>query len=304
MPSNKRKTIEIQKTNTNLKNDQFLDAVVMANYGDPGLEEDSHADILSRYVICVIESANRVLSSDKWRNQVVVVKRPEHLWIKYLGGYSSDAASQKRIDSNLNINVGPAGSYTTDTIPKINFPYKLGEKIRIKLVEQQTVFHSGSFFNSETKEITNTEYKNWHYEGESLIDDEEIKKTIKTKTISFSSDFKYEFKFTKGQYEALIYSLYGKEEPEWVFKQLKYDKHGGYLFSEKTESETMSLVEYEDINVGGKARTPSNSCIPVVVTSPNTFTVPKTRAIGTVNYSPTFVQVKDESNIGQLMPEE
>lgn len=303
MPSIKRKTIEIQKTNTNLKNNELLDAVVLANYGDPGIEEDAHADILSRYVICVIESANRILTPEKWINQIVVVKRPEHLWIKYLGGYLNNPDSQKKIDVNLNINVGKAGSYVTDTIPKINFPYKLGEKIKIKLVEQDSLFNESSFFNSECKDISEPDYKNWHAEGENLISDEKVKKTIKTKTIARSSDYKYNFTFTKGQYEALIYSLYGKEEVDWVFVDLLYNKHGGYLFADILQSETISLVEYQDINVGGKARIPTNACIPVVVTSPNTFTVPKTRAIGTVNYSPTYIEVKNESN-NVTLPEE
>ena len=68
-----------------------------------------------------------------------------------------------------------------------------------------------------------------------------------------------------------------------------YKGNGGYVFSKTFWLGLNSLFAYEDINIGGKARIPTNTCLPLVVTSPNTFTVPQTRAIGTVNYSPTYI---------------
>ena len=134
----------INTTDKNLQSkDAVFDATVVANYGDPGLSEDYHADLLSRYVICKLESSNRTLTSDKYKNMIVVVKRPESLWINYQGGFLSNPTAQKRVDYDLNTNVGSAANYSTNTIPAINYPYQLGEKIKIKLIKN----YCNYFFN-------------------------------------------------------------------------------------------------------------------------------------------------------------
>jgi len=48
---------------------------------------------------------------------------------------------------------------------------------------------------------------------------------------------------------------------------------------------------YEDMNVDNKARVPSNECLPLIVTQPNTFPIPKARNVGTILFNPSFSQI-------------
>lgn len=313
MPTQSQTFSEIKKTKNNYDKDtNVFDAVVLANYGDPGLEEDYHADILSRYLICMLESTNRVLTYEKWKTMIVVVKRPEHLWIKYDGGFVNDITRQRRVDSNLNSNLGPASSYTSDNIPKINFPYRIGEKIKIKKIDKQNIFQSEC---PENIYRIYPDYGTWHTQGSGLIDYgpiESYRSLMRYKTIypiqnSTSTSYSYNFYFTKTQYEAMVLSLHNNLSLKSLFfpgppeNSYYYRGNGGYyfapnnpLFSPPIEvSDLLNVVEYEDMNVGGKYRVSSNSCIPLVVTTPNSFSVPKTRQTSTINYSPTYVPIKE-----------
>ena len=85
-------------TNKNLKSD-VMGATVIANYGDPGLDENYFADILSRYVICVLDSPLRTLHYNTWsKDMIIIVKRPETLWIDYEGAFSEDISVNRKID--------------------------------------------------------------------------------------------------------------------------------------------------------------------------------------------------------------
>ncbi len=48
---------------------------------------------------------------------------------------------------------------------------------------------------------------------------------------------------------------------------------------------------YEDINTDGKNRTPSSECLPLVVTQPNTFPIPRTRQVGSLLFNPAYTTV-------------
>lgn len=309
MPTQSKTFSEIRKTKINSdEKTTVFDAVVLANYGDPGLEEDYHADILSRYLICMLESTNRVLTYEKWKTMIVVVKRPEHLWIKYDGGFVNDITKQRRVDANLNSNLGPVSSYTSDNIPKINFPYRMGEKIKIKKIDKQDISRSEC---PEEIYYANSFYGTWHTQGYGLMDYAYSTDLIRQKTIfpienNTSTSYSYNFVFTKHQYEAMALSIHGD-----AFKQLfvsgpprnsyYYKGNGGYYFapnnpsfiSPQLISTELNVVEYEDMNVEGKYRIASNSCIPLVVTTPNSFSVPKVRETSTINYSPTYVPIKE-----------
>lgn len=304
MPSQSKSFPEIQKTNKNInKESETFDAVVVANYGDPGLEEDYHADVLSRYVVCVLESANRVLTVQKYlKNMVILVKRPEQLWIDYEGDFLNSPSTQRRRDAALNSNAGLAGAYTVDAIPKINYPYQLGERIKVKRTDPQDILYSKT-----PQDLIQSNYKGtWHIQGYNniyKIPEEDLKNNLTKNTIvpiskinnSFSN---YGIYFNKYQYEAMLLRIYDNPKirelflgESKAFDGFYYSGNGGYLFEAVLNTKLLNFnsIVFEDMNLGGKDRIPTNTCLPLVVTSPNSFTVPKVRSVGTVNYSPSYV---------------
>jgi hypothetical protein len=304
MPSTSKTIEEIKKTNKNIKDQNSVyDAFVLANYGDPGLDEDYFADIHSRYLICILDSPLRLFSYDRWYvKMTVLVKRPEQLWIDYEGDFLNSPSSQKRKDYSYNINSGPAGSYVVDNIPRINYPYEIGEKIKIKNTSPQDIFYSKTpveLFES------NLLYKTWHKKGADKLNfytlDNPIENYLNTRTIypiekindSLSN---YGVFFNKYQYEAMILNLLNNSFLRNFFKGLNTEAffnnaHGGYFFRREAATPAISFKKliYEDVNVGGKARIASNSCLPLVVTSPNSFATPKVREGGVINYNPTYI---------------
>jgi hypothetical protein len=143
--------ISIANKNTATNNSIYA-ARVVANYGDPGLQEDYFSDILSRYVICVLESANRVLTNDKYKGMLIVVERPQYLWINYSSNiFVNNPNTQLRVDALGNTNTGPAASYTVSTISPITPAYNLGDIIQVKLknnLETSSVANNSTFFQS------------------------------------------------------------------------------------------------------------------------------------------------------------
>jgi hypothetical protein len=299
----------IQVTDKNLKaKDAIFDAVVVSNYGDPGLDEDYHADILSRYVICKIESSNRTLTSDRYKNMIVLVKRPRSLWIDYNGGFLNAPINQQRVDSNLNSNIGLASNYSVNAIPRMNDPYKLGEKLKIKLIKEDSgpsfVSNQDYFFSSEcpiwdVNISSSMYYGSWHTQGlnsDPYITANNGANNLRMKTIVPASEGGYTMTLNKIQYEAFSLTIFPKKANSLVslFSNASdfnyyYNANGGYVFSE-TFSINLNFLKYEDMNVGNKARTNTTNCMPLIVAAPQTFTVPKSRNSGTVNYTPTYIE--------------
>jgi hypothetical protein len=318
MPSTSQTSQNMYITNANtIDPNAILSATVVANYGDPGLTEDYHADILSRYVICMIESSNRTLTNSKYQNMLVVVRRPQSLWINYQGGFINNPNSQVRIDANLNSNTGPAGNYSSSSIGQINSPYSLGQKIQIKLIKNPAGLYltqGNAFFQSACSlwggSINN--YQGSQNQGlnnsyTSYIIDNNGQTNLQLKTIApFNSPNPnltyininqnyYYVTLNKIQYEAFILYLYGiNNTTASSFVNLfrgsasnaYYFINGGYVFSNNFYIYLNSCL-YEDINTNLN-RQVSSSCIPLIVATPNTFTVPQTRNLGTVNYTPTY----------------
>jgi hypothetical protein len=295
----------VQVTDKNLHSkDAVFDAVVVANYGDPGLDEDYHADILSRFVICKIESANRTVTSDRYKNMLVVVRRPEALWINYQGGFLNEPINQRRVDAALNVNVGIASNYSANAISRINVPYQLGEKLKIKLIKEnegvEYARNADYMFTSECNvwDETVQYYGSWHTQGlnsNPYIGANNGANNLRMKTLT-SSGGAYAMSINKLQYEAMSLSLF-PDQANYLISLFSnasnftyyYQANGGYAFS-KSFSLPLNFVKYEDMNVGGKARLATTNCIPLIVATPNTFTVPKSRNSGTVNYTPTYIE--------------
>lgn len=301
----------IRVTDKNLQaKDAIFDATVVANYGDPGLDEDCHFDILSRFVICKLESSNRTLTADRYKNMIVVVKRPEKLWINYEGGYALNSADQKRSDQSLNTNVGSASNFSVNAIPRMNYPYKLGDKIKVKLIKgnpEHQLSADDPFFQSECPlwddaRASTKYYQNWHTEGlnsNPYIAGNNGEWNLRMKTITpvNSANDRYVIVLNKIQYEAFSLTLFPEKAASLIslFSNSSgftyyYNTNGGYVYA-STFSVPLNFVKFEDMNVEGRDRTVTTNCIPLIVASPITFTQPKSRQSGTINYTPTYIRV-------------
>ena len=304
-------TLDYMKvTDKNLKaEDAIYDAVVVANYGDPGIDEDYQADILSRFVICKLESINRTLTRDKFKSMLVVVQRPKSLWVNYQGGFLNDPVSQQRVDADLNSNIGAAGSYSAEAIPRTNTPYALGEKIKIKLIkdtERSYLLKEDVFFTSDCNVWDGNSasigyYQDWHTQGNTnpYIIASNGANNLKMKTVvpTNNQNSSYYITLNKVQYEAFALNAFPNDASKMIklFNKTSpfnfyYNENGGYVFENGVFNLYLNTLKYEDLNIGGKARTSDTNCVPLVVTSPSTFTVPKVRASGTVNYAPTYIE--------------
>jgi hypothetical protein len=319
MPSTNTTYQYMQVTNKNLKTkDAIFDATVVANYGDPGLTEDYHADILSRYVICAIESSNRVLTNGKYKNILVVVRRPQSLWISYQGGFINNPVSQIRIDSSsLNSNVGAAGNYSVNSIGQINTPYTLGQRIKIKLLKNPDSLYltkSNTFFQSACSlwggaysSYQGTQNQGLNNSYTNYISNSNGQANLQLKTIApfYSSNSAlsqinsnnnfYWINVNKIQYEAFLLYIYGtSNSTAQSYVSLfngsgpssYYSNNGGYAYQNNFNL-NLNYCSYEDAN-SNLSRIATSSCIPLIVATPNTFTVPQTRNSGTVNYTPTY----------------
>ena len=287
----------------------ILEARIIANYGDPGLAEDNHFDILSRYVIVMLESVYRIPTTDKWLNILAVVQRPRHLWIQTAGGVAATAASQKRSDAQGNVNVGLAANFSINGIQPLNTTYTMGEVIKIKrLPIPYTTSSYPAFFQTDFNVWNDTlfTYNPWHSEGSTLpyISNDATKvASLREKTIEpvvgANPNWYFDFYLNKLQYEVFMLTLADAAyvanltrvfQGQWNGGTPVYTNHGGYLFgSVNTHGYVLlSSCQYEDMNVGNKMRIGGNDCIPLVVTTPNSFPTPKTRAVGTIAYNPSY----------------
>jgi len=293
------------KTRNNEKA-EIKEARVIANYGDPGLDEDYHFDILSRYVIVMIESVDRILTADSWPWTLAVVKRPEHLWINVEGALTTPT-EQRRSDALGNVSIGLAGNYSTSSIARINNPYYLGETIKIKkLPKALTPANSDIFLSREAVFSPNITYGTWHSEGSTLpyfAGNSDRILALRQKTIEpyEGSNGYYRCFLQKYQYEAFALSINSSNSSKseiltkvfsrtWGGVTPVYSSNGGYLFYNYPYI-TLAAIDYEDINIDNKQRSATNECIPLVITTPNQFPTAKTRAVGTISYNPTYSNI-------------
>jgi hypothetical protein len=307
--------IEKRKTSENSKN-SILTARVIANYGDPGLDEDYQFDILSRFVIVAIESSDRIPTSDKWwHGMIAVVLRPRPLWIDLVGAQTANPSDQQRMDQIGNTNTGLSTNYAINTITRINEPYQVGELISIKKLgkplllnnQNQSEIFQSAFATMPTTPTDQTKYNSWYNYGAFLayILSNNAQNELRSKTIALASNtgpntFYYPI-LNKYQYEvfsllqntnnvAITSALTQIFNGSWKGDSQVYRAHGGYIF-QSVNSIDIPVIEYEDINAGNKQRISSNACIPLIVTTPNSFPAPKVRSTGTINYNPTVVIV-------------
>lgn len=293
---------EKRKTAKNYKS-EILEARVIANYGDPGIDEDYHFDVLSRYVIVMIESCQRILTCDKYTQMLALVRRPETLWIDATSTPDNNPVNQHRTDAKGNVSVGVAGSFSSNGVSRIYPAYSFGETIRIKRLSQP-IQSSDSFFYSKFASWNESSwgYGSWHSEGSSLpyFTTDAMKILLRAKTIVpiATNSKNYRGQLNKMQYEAFaLYLNQGDSSVTngmtsifngtWGGNPMIYSANGGYLFTDNSYV-LLNSVSFEDTNIGNKTRVASNECIPLVVTTPNSFPIPSVRSVGTVIYNPTY----------------
>jgi len=298
---------------------EILDARIVANYGDPGLDEDYGFDILSRFLIVSIESPLVVPMQENWYKRLVVVFRPENLWINAEEGLSSSPSSQKRSDAIGNINQGLAGSPTTNGITRISSPYQINEKIKIKRLAEPVQWNSydpsfNSVFALHDDQLI---YKPWHMQGSTFpffsAHPERIL-SLRAKTL-FRPDFsptpwnRFGMTLYKSQYEAFFFYVaagYGNVSAQLTAyaenmfgdelnsNSAIYNANGGYVFRKNPFVSFMS-IDFIDLNITNKQRISTNECMPLIVTVPNSFPTPKARTLGTIAYNPTYATIIKQS---------
>jgi hypothetical protein len=303
--------VEKRKTSDNINN-KILTAKVVANYGDPGLDEDYQFDILSRFVIVAIESTDRIPTNDKWMGMLAAVKRPDQLWINVVGQQQSNPTTQQRSDYLGNTNTGLSSNYAVNAIPRINNPYQVGEIISIKRLSQPLLLNNqdqNTIFQSlfPTMPQNQMYYNSWYNAGAFLpyIQNNNAGQQLTLKTVALANNtgnttYYYPI-LNKYQYEAFVLlqnisnavttqTLTQIFNGTWNGTSQLYNAHGGYIFNQNSQI-NIPMIEFEDINVDNKQRMGSNDCIPLIVAVPNQFPIPKTRSTGTILYAPTVVPV-------------
>lgn len=296
-----------------LKNNSadVLEAKVIANYGDPGLDEDYQFDILSRYVIVEIESCDRVITNDKVASMIVAVQRPTNLWIQPEGGVASSPSSQKRSDAAGNVSTGLAGNFTVNGIARINNAYAFGEIIKIKKLASPFLINQNGvdpIFQSAFAAMPSTQvfYNTWHSQGATLpyIINANNTNSLRLKTIAPSTLYPgYYFPvLNKYQYEAFMLTLNQNSSTmigvltqifngTWNGQAQVYSANGGYVYQGTVVTLPLPIIHFVDININGKQRTNNNDCMPLIVAAPHTFPTPKVRATGTIQFNPQVATI-------------
>ena len=152
------------KNGDNKSGNKTFTMEVVANAGDPGIFEDEHYDILSRFVICQMNSANRVPTNQQAHKMYYLVKRPEHLWItgENVDSKANNFVSSRRKDYMGNVNVGKADNPSIKTIPNMSTEYKVGERLNCKKLPYSLNIATSSVFTSA---FDNTEFANIYANG-------------------------------------------------------------------------------------------------------------------------------------------
>ena len=295
---------EKRKTIANSKSD-ILTAKVIGNNLDPGLTNTILFDVLSRFIIVAIESVDRLPTNDKWQNTIVAVRRPQSLWITASNGYQSNPTNQQRSDFYGNTNTGLPSSPSVNAIGTITPSYSIGETIQIRKLSKSLQLNSSeqdSIFNSVFPSITNNIYDAPDNSGAVLpyIQNNKAQSYLKLLCLNAAGNNFYYPVLNKYQYEAfsllqninnpnttnLLIQIFGGS---YNGNSQVYNVNGGYIFSQ-SQLINIPVIDYEDMNIGNKQRSGDTGCIPLVVTTPNSFPVPQIRSTSTFVYTPMIVQ--------------
>jgi hypothetical protein len=276
-------------------------AYVVANFGDPGLSTDVYCDIRSRFVLAIKDPLKRPLvpisntngDSVFLQDNMILVLRPEQLWISCPADQQPNgvdlnlpvnASYIRRMDSNGNINIGSYSNFTESNILPINNPYKLGEEITVQRLQDYKTADEREFTSIFSMNVQAIEQApayasiiaNKSYEGQSLpnVLDENGKRTSGGRDgTGFIQGVNYFLvrmhKYAYSQFLSIYYE--NKFDPK-AYMPPNYE----YYFTGR-DYITFRCCSYIDLNIGGKARDGSVSCMPSIITPPDSFLTPQTR---------------------------
>lgn len=153
---------ESRKIGKDLKIGDQMTARIVTCAGDPGLTEPFFFDILSRFLIVVLEPCDVVPTNSNLLKRFALVKRPRPLWIDCPSTPDITPANKqgnmRRKDYLGNINIGSTANYTINTIPQLDTEYTIGETITIKKIPKEYATQSGLFVS----QFANTDFSTYY----------------------------------------------------------------------------------------------------------------------------------------------
>lgn len=307
---------ESRRSNTN-NTSNLVEARIISNFGDPGLTETYFFDILSTFLIVMIESIDRVpCYNNMGGNLFAICARPSNLWIN-AGPITNNPTNQTRTDSFGNVCQGQPGQFSINGIAGINQPYQLGEKIKMRKLSQPYTFNpSSDYFASDIDGFSQgiTQYSTIYSNNNPATTLPYIQNaqngllgvnTIPLVQIQNQPIGTYAYFIQKYMYEAFILNYnqtYNSQNVVGLTSLFAgngingnnsiYSFNGGYLFNNNNYTNNLWSVNYEDVNFGNKMRISENDCAPLIVAVPSTWPTPAIRAIGNVSYNPSYSQIQ------------
>jgi len=300
------KSSNISPSNNALKsNVQNSKAYVMANYGDPGIENDNFCDIRSRFIIAIKDPLKRPLipknsdgSSIFLQDNIILVQRPYNLWIdcpltSQPAGFNPanpDFTNFKRYDSLKNYNIGSKDSYSASNIVQINRPYKLAEQITIgKLNNYLTA--DDTFFQSVFSKTSNP-YSDMLYNNTSMLgmalprvlnSNGFLAAGGRDSSLFDPTKNYYLITFHQSYYEYFLQTYFSNNSWYYNSPSAYMPFNNEYVFQNRTYI-TFYCESYLDLNTDSKARESNASCLPTIVTPKDSFLTLKARTSATLIY--------------------
>lgn len=302
--------IEVQSgtSKSGKKKQTTLRARIIGNFGDPGLTEDVHFDVLSRFLLVQLQGKNGgldcLVNSDNLSGLICAVFRPKDLWIDYVSG--SSMANYLRKSYEGQIDQGTA----ILNINKINPSYDLGDEITVEKLppindEKFTTLSVGSYSprvaegsDSVASESLKTSFikpLSSVFAGRASLD-------YSTKYENYAKGLKtFKASLALGAGGSLVIRVHSSEwrkilvyKDSVKFQKLATNKD----FQQKmqdykfcwplNQTYDIPIIAYQDLNSAKRKRTGSDSCLPLVVTFPDSFPAAGIRQLGTISYNPSY----------------
>lgn len=283
------------KKSQNKKED--LRARIIGNFGDPGLTEDSHFDLLSRFLIVQIQGKNGgldcIVNRVNVSGLIFAVFRPKELWIDHVAGTTPADFIRKSSDGQIDQGVAVLN------INKINPAYVVGDEITVEklplilgqgadgqdsfpVVGEEEIRYSrpatlSSVFSGKDSDNYTAKYEN-HSSG---------LKSFKASVIHTPNGLVIRVRATEWRE---ILELKEKDK----FKKLLNNQGFNRVMADPNdfwalgETYDIPVISYRDKNTGNRTRTGTDTCLPLVVTSPDSFPQAAVRQLGTISYNPSY----------------
>jgi hypothetical protein len=283
-------------------------AKIVGLWGDPGLSEYHHFDILSRFLIVQIEPFRECVTRNRTSQMLHLVLRPKELWIQSQAGGNNKI--RRDVWGNINEqNTNPPldssngglehARFLAQNIQPITPSYKIGDEILISKIE--TPLNNGGYGTGKARN------KNDTYDGVRVFssDDSRITTPDAKMSLSYSlleqsynnaqienyfnqSGMKYDCSFYFKAYHKILKTLakktvIGNLGANIAFTNTSNDGLITRLGGIASHIINFNAVSFIDANVDKRTRPNASSCVPVVVVNPSTFPTAAQRNIGGIN---------------------